>query len=580
MTGSKPHTEPTPAEEQRPKVQETGEDAVVSVVAPLLADHPEAVFYAIGRDGIIVPMPEAVKLTGNVLEAGRSALDLVIPAHRAVVIEAWDRVRKHGLATAQVRLVTDPDRRATLHFFDAMERYGVYLGVFTSGELDHIEHIAKNAPTRAARFARARKDELAVVVEVDEAFTDILGWPPDEIVGHRTLEIIHADDHALAVDNWMDMLATRGPGRRVRLRHQHRDGSWVWMEITNHNLLEDPEHHCVMAEMVDISEEMAAHDALYAREQLLNRLAQTLPLGLLQVDSSARVVYTNDRLHAILGTPRAETVDEQLTSVIDDDREVVSEAFAAAIRSGIDGDVEVRLRQFGERDKELRYCTLNLRALTDESGAVTGAIVCVTDVTDNARAREELRAQATYDEVTRCHNRASTMAALETMVASGDMNDTGARPAVIFVDLDHFKDVNDAFGHPAGDEFLRVVADRLHGCVRAEDVVGRIGGDEFLVVCPQISTADKAMTTAVRLADSLRYEIKLKRASVPSRASIGVAWANTSGVSAETLVAEADAAMYESKHSGSGEPVLFDESLPGVQSGGGWHWPPPPDERS
>ena len=69
------------------------------------------------------------------------------------------------------------------------------------------------------------------------------------------------------------------------------------MEVTNHNLLEDPEYHCVVAEMVDISEEMATQEALRAREQLLDRLAQTLPLGLLQVDADSKVTYTNDRLH-------------------------------------------------------------------------------------------------------------------------------------------------------------------------------------------------------------------------------------------------------------------------------------------
>jgi diguanylate cyclase (GGDEF)-like protein/PAS domain S-box-containing protein len=501
---------------------------------------------------------------------------MVVPGNRGVVIETWEKLLKAGSARAYVRLAADPDRTVMLHFLDAREEHGVVIGVLTTAEQAEgptvIEHATES---RAPRFARVQKDGLAVLLAVDEAFTEILGWKPEEIVGCRTRDLVHPDDEALAVDNWMDMLAASGPGRRVRLRHRHRDGNYVWMEVTNHNFLEDPDYHCVVAEMVDISEEMATQEALRAREQLLDRLAQTLPLGLLQVDVDSEVTYTNDRLHSIVGTPRAGTVEEQLASVIDEDHEVVEEAFAGVLQDGVDSDIEVRLRPYGASDKETRYCTLNLRALTDSYGAVSGAIVCVTDVTESARARDELRARATYDAVTRCINRASTIAELEAMLAS---EGSDRRPAVIYVDLDRFKEVNDSLGHQAGDDFLRVVAERLHRCVRAEDVVGRIGGDEFLVICPRISNPQEAMSTAARLASSLKNQITLKKAGVPSSASIGVAWSDGKQVSAETLVSQADTAMYQSKHAGYGEPVLFQESMVGAETSGTWQWPSLPDD--
>jgi diguanylate cyclase (GGDEF)-like protein len=268
---------------------------------------------------------------------------------------------------------------------------------------------------------------------------------------------------------------------------------------------------------------------------------------------------------------------------------VVAEAFSGVLSNGIDSDIEVRVRPFGERDKELRYCSLNLRSLTDTSGGVTGAIVCLADITENARAREELRARATYDEVTHCYNRASTIAELEAMLAASTIAEleamlapegTGRRPAVIFVDLDHFKDVNDALGHRSGDEFLRVVAERLRSCVRGEDVVGRIGGDEFLVICPRISAAAEAMSAAARLAASLRNQISLKKTIVPSSASIGVAWPDEPDVTAETLVAQADTAMYQSKRAGDGQPVLFDKSMLDAENTETWQWPAPPDEQT
>jgi diguanylate cyclase (GGDEF)-like protein/PAS domain S-box-containing protein len=568
--------------------QETGdtarEDTVGAVLAILLADHPEATFYAIDANAATVPMPDSLDLNGHTIIKGhQSALEMVTPDHRGTVIDTWERAQTVGVATADIRLAVDPERHVMLTFLDARAEHGVFIGAFTTSdktdETDESEQttIRPEVPERAPRFARARKDGLALFLEIDEAFTQILGWKPEEVAGLRSRDLIHPDDEALAVDNWMNMLASSGPARRVRLRHLHRDGSWVWMEVTNHNLLEDPEHQCVVAEMVDISEEMATHEALRAREQLLDRLAETLPLGLLQVDSDSRVVYTNDRLHYILGTTRADTVDEQLSTVVGDDTEVVSEAFAGVLSNGVDSDIEVRVRPYGERDKQLRYCALNLRSLTDASGGVTGAIVCVADVTETARAREELRARATYDAVTRCYNRASTMAELEAMLAP---DGAGQHPAVIFVDLDHFKDVNDELGHSAGDEFLRVVAERLHRCVRAEDVVGRIGGDEFLVICPRISAAAEAMSTAGRLARSLRNQVVLKKAAVPSSASIGVAWCDGQSTTAEALVAQADSAMYQSKRAGIGEPVLFDESMPSTGGSETWQWPAPPDEQA
>jgi diguanylate cyclase (GGDEF)-like protein/PAS domain S-box-containing protein len=282
---------------------------------------------------------------------------------------------------------------------------------------------------------------------------------------------------------------------------------------------------------------------------LLERLAEALPVGVVQVDAEGGVVYTNARLHAILGGPRATTVDEQLATVLPEDRDVLADAFGAVL-GGLDNDLEVRL---GTEDEEVRRSLFSLRALTTETGEVSGAIVCVADVTESARLRDELHTRATFDDITRCHNRASTMATLERLLSESAPT---RPPAVIFVDLDRFKDVNDRLGHAAGDELLSAVAGRLLRAVRADDVVGRIGGDEFLVIRPGTATAAQAMTTAKRLAETFRHQVSLKTGRLRCRASVGVAWSPDPAVDAEGLVAMADAAMYEAKRSRCGHPVL------------------------
>ena len=533
-------------------------DPIDALLADLAERHKETAVFAMAENALLTPVPGSLDLHGHRLAAfpvGHSSLDLVTTPYKVAAIEAWERVRHGTHSQTTIKMVEDPDRAVRLDLFDALERHGAYIGVVSLADFDeHAPRLAVKLPDLTPRFARVLKDELAILLEIDEAFTKILGWAPEEVVGKRTLDLVHPEDQELALANWVDLLADEGPGRRVRLRHLHRDGSWVWIEVTNHNLLQDPAHECVIAEMIDISEEMAT---LWAREQLLDRLAESVPVGLLQVDSDYRVVYTNDRFHFMIGTERADDVPQQLTAVIEEDRDLVEEAFDTVLHSGIDSYIEVRVRTPDERDKELRYCSLNLRALTDEEGAVTGAIVCVDNVTDAVKAREELRARATFDTVTHSYNRSSTMSALEDMIAADDRR---GRPAAIFVDLDRFKDINDAFGHAAGDEFLKVVAERLQRSIRGEDIVGRIGGDEFLVLCAGISSQFEAMRTASRLARVLGNPIQLKAFSAPCSASIGVAWSDVPGMTAERIVARADAAMYESKRSGTGEPVLFEES--------------------
>jgi diguanylate cyclase (GGDEF)-like protein/PAS domain S-box-containing protein len=370
--------------------------------------------------------------------------------------------------------------------------------------------------------------------------------------GQRSLEFVHPDDHALAIDNWMQMLARPGPARRIRQRLRGKDGSWTWFEATNHNLLDDPDQGCVVCEMVDISDEMAAHEALRAREQLLHQLAEAVPVGLFQIDAEGRVVYANDRLREIFGTDPAETVSDQLTSVVVADRPALEEAVANVLERGSTADVEVALSLPGSR--EPGYCTIALRALTHEDGTVSGAIACVADVTDSTRMREELRRRATIDELTGCCNRATIMTELQSHIASGQRR---AERAVLFIDLDDFKQVNDQHGHAVGDQLLRGVADSLRAAVRDEDLVGRIGGDEFLVVCPEIGGHEAAVRLAERIADLLGGDAEL--APGARQASIGVAWSSGEAIDAETLIARADRAMYESKRQHAGTPTLATE---------------------
>lgn len=523
------------------------------LLGSLLVAYPEAPVAAMLASGVMVGMPDSVPLVRNPVLSARSGLDLLVEQDRVAVLGIWDAILANGAGRCRVRLAGDPQAPVVYHGFDLRACHGVLIAVFVPADGSDGLAVAVDAGEAAdppPRFAAMHKDQHSFIIETDSALSRILDWSVEEMTGRRSLEFIHPDDHPLALDNWMQMLAHPGPARRVRLRHRRRDGGWVWFEVTNHNLLEDVDHRCVVSEMVDISDEMAVQEALSAREQLLARIAETIPVGLFQIDVEGRITYTNDRLHEIVAVNRAPTVMAQFATIVDTVRPALGKALDRVLHAGLDADIEVELR--ASPDRQLRYCTIGLRALRHDDGTISGAIGCVADVTDGVRMREELTKRATFDELTGCYNRASIMRALETHIASaGD----GGERAVMFVDLDQFKAINDQHGHVVGDELLRRVASRLRAALRGDDLVGRIGGDEFLVMCPNIGGPGEAIQLAERLADAIRRDRPLL-SDIEPRVSIGVAWSKGHEPGAEALVVQADRAMYESKNEAAGRPRL------------------------
>jgi len=331
----------------------------------------------------------------------------------------------------------------------------------------------------------------------------------------------------------------------VVLRYRHRDGKHIPFEITHRNRLNDPARGRVLTEMVDVSERMEAVEALRASEQLLRRLTETLPLGILQIDADQRSVYRNERLLEILGVANAATLDAQFALVARADRELLGAALDELMTGGEPADVEFTI----DDRRGPRRCSVTMRALSSADGAINGALVCVADVTERARLRDELGRRAKFDDLTHCHTRAAILEVLDRALRQPHDG-----VAVLFIDLDDFKQINDRYGHAAGDDLLQLTGQRLLASVRAEDIVGRLCGDEFLVVCPDVATSATALDIAHRIAAALTQDAMLGAAAIVPTASIGVAWTDRA-VGCDELVATADEAMYESKRAAGG-PVL------------------------
>ncbi|QIN79868.1 EAL domain-containing protein [Rubrobacter marinus] len=228
------------------------------------------------------------------------------------------------------------------------------------------------------------------------------------------------------------------------------------------------------------------------------------------------------------------------------------ERVMSALQEYLDGrtehyELEHRLLH---RDGSYRWILTRGASLRDGSGAPNRMSGSHTDVTGRKELEEQLKHRAFHDGLTGLPNRALFMERLEHALERAGGKDSHI--AVLFLDLDGFKEVNDSLGHEAGDELLVEVARRLKQRSRPGDTVARLGGDEFIVLLEEVSGAEDAASLAERVSEGLRAPIELAGREVSVTASIGVALGDPKGVRPQDLVREADNAMYRSKRHGEG----------------------------
>ena len=492
----------------------------------LLALHPTG--------GWVEPLPPALaEITPQTVNAGGSALDTVSSASRSAAVMAFEEARRTGQSNCVIRLAwSDEPMRLTM--VDRTEELGVLLaGMVPIAEPDAADPSGCGDEPDPVVFHNT-VNATGVFLEVDPAMCRRLGHAPEELTGTSALDQMHPDDRQQAVLAWSELLAEPGGIRRIRARSRHQDGSWVPMIATSTNLLDDPSVGAVETEWVDISEEVRAREALRARDELLLRLADALPTGVLQIGKDRSVEFSNGRWFELTGQPREGTVDGLIACI--GELPAVEAAIDAAFDQAVDGEIDITLDGRGT----CRHGRLRIRPLL-EGADVTGVLLSLEDVTESYRAQQMLAEAARRDPLTGLLNRSGIVDALEEA-----LREHPERVGVLFVDLDNFKAVNDAYDHALGDDVLLAVAEAIRTVVGPRDRAARLGGDEFVIVADVDGRAD-----ALGLSDRLRAAIdRTGRPSWPGHlkvaASIGTA-TPVSGDAPLTLIANADAQMYADK---------------------------------
>ncbi|MCG3145255.1 MAG: hypothetical protein HONDAALG_02818 [Gammaproteobacteria bacterium] len=201
---------------------------------------------------------------------------------------------------------------------------------------------------------------------------------------------------------------------------------------------------------------------------------------------------------------------------------------------------------------------LSISAIKDSAGRISHYVTQGVDITSQKRADERIHYLAHYDSLTKLPNRTLLQDRISRAVAAAERN--GNRVAIMFIDLDRFKNINDSLGHPVGDRLLQAVADRLRGCVRDNDTVARLGGDEFVVVLPETGQ-EGASHVAQKILTSLSGPYQIESFQLIITPSIGISVFPEDGTDIETLIKNADAALYHAKDNGRNNYQFFTQEM-------------------
>jgi diguanylate cyclase (GGDEF)-like protein/PAS domain S-box-containing protein len=405
------------------------------------------------------------------------------------------------------------------------------------------------------------------VVVIDRAGTVLLTNPAVERLtgrphgrGSSFVAAIHPDDVAGSLRCFAAAASGRNDGEPVELRIRHADHTWRWCEARASRLADDDTtggRAGVLVTLRDVTDRRQALDALRASEDRFRALATHSPVGIFSTAGDGDLEYLNPRLKELFGFAADDepSLAELFARVDPEDREILDDTVRSALETGAVASHNYRIRLAGSVQ---RWVSLRCAAL--ESGRSPSRVIgTVEDVTDRKLFETQLRYQATHDPLTGLPNRSLLVDRLRQALARMDRRQS--RVAVFFCDLDGFKEVNDAYGHEAGDQVLVAAALRLQDVVRAGDTVSRLGGDEFVVLCEEVPGSDELEMIAERIVAAIASPFLLDVGAVYISASLGVALAMGADDSADAVLRDADVALYQAKLRGKDCYEIFDEAM-------------------
>ena len=300
--------------------------------------------------------------------------------------------------------------------------------------------------------------------------------------------------------------------------------------------------------------------ALKNSEERFRAVSDTAQDAIVMVDSAGAVVYWNSAAERIFGYPRSEALGKGVHQWLAPPRyrskaDAAMHVFSATGR----GDILGRTLEMAALRKGGFEFPIELSVTSMLLGVEWHAVATIRDITERKRILEQIRFSALHDNLTGLANRAVFVDALQQAIQRA-LRD-GEQFAVLYLDLDHFKDVNDTLGHPVGDLLLQALADRLRSSIRAMDTVARFGGDEFALIQTSIPEPLDAAVLAGKLLQAISAPFTIQGNEIRTGVSIGIAVYGFDSPTAETLLSHADVALYRAKAEGRGTYRFFTDAM-------------------
>jgi diguanylate cyclase (GGDEF)-like protein/PAS domain S-box-containing protein len=391
----------------------------------------------------------------------------------------------------------------------------------------------------------------------------MLGYTEEELIGHCLHPLIHhtyPDGRPYPKEECNVRLSTL-QGRPVHLDsevHWRKDGTSFPVEYWSQPMYRNGELVGAVINFIDISERKRAEEALRESEARFRAMAEQSADWIWSLDLHGQRTYSNRRGAANLGLTDEEFHAQDCASLVHPDDLALFRETIDTATSGKQGWTNVVLR-WRHRNGQYRILESSASPLFDEAGTLIGFQGVDRDITERRQAEERIEFLAHHDALTGLPNRILLRDRFEHAVAMSER--VRSRVAMLYIDLDNFKVVNDTLGHAAGDELLLEVVARLSHCTRESDTISRQGGDEFILLLNNISDLETVERIASDILAQLAEPVEVNGHVVNAASSIGIAIYDDDGRDFDSLLQKADAAMYNAKAAGRNTYRFYNEQM-------------------
>ncbi|MFO1379027.1 MAG: PAS domain S-box protein [Chitinivorax sp.] len=390
------------------------------------------------------------------------------------------------------------------------------------------------------------------IVYANPTLATMLGYSQQQLVGMALQDITAADDVALVQAKQLLHLRGETHGCRYQYRARRRDGKLLDVEAHG-RVFEYDGRAAVIGLLMDVSENLARERQLKLAAKVFDNASE----GILITDADAQIIAVNPAFCKITGYPAVDAlgkVSRMFKSGIDSSEFNSDMLMSLEVNGHWQGELTDR-RAGGE----LYPAWLSISAVREESGSISNYVAVFSDITGRKEAEERLYFLANHDPLTLLPNRSLLHQNLGHALARANVSNQ--QLAVLFIDLDRFKTINDTLGHDAGDKLLQEVSARLRACARSSDTIARLGGDEFTVIMEGIGDATVITGVAERILAALAQPVLLQAREYYVTCSIGIATYPGDGADAQALLKNADVAMYRAKDLGKNNYQFFAKDM-------------------